>query len=120
MGVVAEVAKDVTNLCRAGKLDQVTERYYSPDIVSIEAHGDQREVRGLDAIRKKGEWWDENFEVNGIDVVGPYLNGDEFSVTFKFDTTNKKNGEQMMLEEIAVYTVAGDKIVKERFFDKAS
>jgi len=26
----------------------------------------------------------------------------------------------MMMEEIALYTVQGDKIVKERFFDKAS
>jgi hypothetical protein len=117
---VADVAKDMTNLCRQGKLDEAAAKYYSQDIVSIEAHGENRQVQGMDAIRKKSEWWDENFEVNGIDVVGPFINGNDFSVNFKFETINKKNGERMMMEEIAVYTVRDDKIVEERFFDKAS
>src|SRR3569833_1363937 len=115
---VADVAKEMTCLCREGKLDEAAAKFYSPDIVSIEAHGEFRKVQGMDAIKQKSDWWNDNFEVKGVDVVGPYINGDQFSVTYKFDATNKKSGENMKLEEIALNTVKGDKIVEECFFDK--
>jgi ketosteroid isomerase-like protein len=55
--------------------------------------------------------------VDGHDVDGPYLNGDQFAVKYRFDTTNKKTRERTSMNEIAVYTVKEGKIVQERFFD---
>lgn len=110
-----EIAQGLVDLCKEGKFDEAGERYYSSDIVSLEPHGDPAEVRGIDAVKAKSEWWSENFEVNNADVVGPFINGDQFAVMFNLDTTNKKSGEHAKLEEVAIYTVRDGKIVHERF-----
>jgi hypothetical protein len=66
---------------------------YSPDIVSVEAFappGQSREAKGLAAVKAKGESRNADHEVHSVKV-----------------------------EEIAVYKVADDKIVREEFFYKA-
>ena len=67
-------------------------------------------------IREKNIWWSENQEVHSALIEGPFVNGDRFSVKFKYDVTNKKNGKRMNMAEIGMYTVRNDKIVKEEFF----
>jgi len=42
--------------------------------------------------------------------------GEKFAVVFDFDVTPKETGKREALREIAVYTVAGEKIVREEFF----
>jgi hypothetical protein len=54
-------------------------------------------------------------EVHSATVEGPFVNGDEFAVVFKLDSTMKKSGERSEMQEVAVYTVKDDKIVHERF-----
>src|ERR1700737_1814446 len=111
----ADVAKGLVDLCKSGDFAGPVERYYSNDIVSVEPHGENPEVSGIEAVRAKGEWWAQNFEVHEVEVEGPFVNGDYFAVRFKLDATNKGTGERSIMDEIALYTVKNDKIVHERF-----
>ena len=66
-------------------------------------------------MRGKGEWWANNHEVHGVEIEGPYLQGDQFAVRFKMDVT-PKGAERMTLDEIGLYTIRAGKIAEERFF----
>jgi ketosteroid isomerase-like protein len=115
------VARELVELCKAGRNMDAISKLYSPDIVSIEPldfEGMPATMTGIDAIRKKNEWWFENYETNSHQVDGPFVNGDQFAVKYLFDTTNKKTGERFQMTEIAVYTVKEGKIVQERFFNQ--
>jgi ketosteroid isomerase-like protein len=115
------VARELVQFCKAGKNLDAIGKLYAPDIISIEPHdfeGMSAKMTGIDAIRKKNEWWFENFETNSHEVDGPFVNGDQFAVKYLFDTTNKKTGERSQMTEIAVYTVKDGKIVQERFFNQ--
>ena len=114
------VARELVEFCKAGQNMDAISKLYSPDVVSIEPNdfeGMPAKMTGIDAIRKKNEWWYANFEVHGGEVEGPYVNGDQFAVKYAFDTTNKKTGERSQMTEIALYTVKDGKIVQDRFFN---
>jgi len=114
-----EVADSLVKLCSAGKFQEAVEALYSPDIVSMEAGappGGSREAKGIEAVRAKGEWWVANHEVHSSHVGGPLVAGSHFAVNFKLDVTFKPQDKRFTLEEVAVYKVAGGKIVYEEFF----
>ena len=116
MPTIAEIATDLVALCREGKFSESGEKYWADNVVSLEAApGDMARVEGIAGVRGKGEWWEANHEVHGVTVEGPYVNGEQFAVRFKMDVT-PKGGTRLMLDEVGVYTVAGGKIVEERFF----
>lgn len=117
---VTDVAQGLVALCREGKFEEATSRYYADDIVSIEPFGDDPVAKGIAAVKAKGDWWVANHEVHGLEVGGPYINGDQFAVRFTIDVTPKATGKRGVFDEIAVYTVKGDKIVHEVFFYGAS
>lgn len=114
------MADTLVEACRTqGEADLLTNHYH-PDAVSVEAadfSGMGRETQGLDGIRGKHAWWEENFEFHGGEVGGPFLHGDDkFAVTFTMDATHKASGERTAMTEVAIYTVADGKIVREEFF----
>jgi len=114
-----ETGKRLVELCKQDKHLEAIDTLYSPEIISLEPRATTNtdiETRGLDAIRKKNVWWMQTQHVNSSSVEGPYVNGDRFSVNFKYDITNKKNGKRMDLSEVGLYTVQNNKIVKEEFF----
>ena len=108
--------------CREGKERENLPKLYAQDAVSVEAYegggGLGREVQGLDAIGKKHDWWDQNFEEIESDVTGPMLHGeDRFGVVFHLKTRHKESGEVQEMREIGLYEVGADgKIVREEFF----
>ena len=110
------IAQDLVKLCKAGKFGEAGEKYWDDNIISIEAMGDNAEVRGKGAVRGKGQTWEKEHTVHSALVEGPYINGNQFSVRFKMDLTEKKNGQRMTMDEVGLYTVRKDKIVEERFF----
>ena len=113
------VARELVDFCKAGRNLDAISKLYSPDIVSIEPmdfDGMPAKMTGIDAIRKKNEWWYGNFDVHNSEVDGPYVNGDQFAVKYRFDTTNKKTGQRRQDAEIAVYTAKDGMVVQERFF----
>ena len=114
---VKDIADDITAMLRAGQADEAGEKYWAADVVSIEAMpGDMAEVRGVEGVRAKGEWWTSAHEVHAMEVEGPYLNGDQFAVRMKMDLTVKESGERITMDEIGLYTIRDGKIAEERFF----
>jgi len=111
-----EIAHDLVAMCKKGKFAECGEKYWADDVVSVEAMGDNAESRGKPAARAKGEWWAGAHETHGVTVEGPYLNGDEFTVRFVMDITNRESGQRMTMDEIALYRVKDGKIAEERFF----
>jgi hypothetical protein len=123
MSTVKEVAEGLADLCRQARFHEALNRYYSPDIVSVEsaelgAFG--KEQRGIDAIRAKTVWWEDNNEVNGVRVTGPFLGDanapDQFALHFVFEITRKPSGQRVTFPEIGLYTVKDGKVVREEFF----
>src|SRR5437588_5920926 len=113
-----EIANKVVELCKQGKFEEAY-GLYSPDIVSIEAGappGQSRESKGLDAVKKKGEWWMENHTVHSSKVEGPLVAGPYFTVKYDMDITFKPQNRRFRMEEVGVYKVADGKIVHEEFF----
>ena len=114
-----EIAEALVAACRSQGEAALLESHYAADIVSVEPvdMGQGRETHGLDGVKGKHAWWDENFEVHGGDVQGPFLHGeDRFAVIFEIDATQKATGERTQMKEVALYTVAEGKIVREEFF----
>jgi hypothetical protein len=93
-------------------------QFYDDAIVSIEGgEGDMpQKMEGIDAIRGKHDWWYDNNEVHNTQAIGPYIGhrADQFVVRYMMDMT-PTGGDRMMMEEVAVYTVGGDKIVQEEY-----
>ncbi len=115
----AEIAKGLVELCRERKFLDAVEKYYSDAIVSVESAsgpGMPAEMKGIEAIQGKNQWWMENHQVHSETVNGPFLGEKQFAVEFKFDVTHKPSGKRRQMEEMALYTVEAGKIVREHFF----
>jgi ketosteroid isomerase-like protein len=111
-----EIADDLAAMCRRGEFRESGEKYWADEVLSVEPFGDMAEVRGIDGARGKGDWWEANHEVHDIKVDGPWVNGDHFTVRYAMDVTSKADGRRTQMDEIALYTLKGGKIVEERFF----
>ena len=115
-----EIGKQLVELCNAGKDDEVVDRYYDAKIVSIEGQGSDEmpaRMEGIEAIRGKHAWWYDNHEIHSTRAAGPFSGhrDDQFAVLLEMDITNKPSGQRMQMSEVALYTVAGGKIVQEEF-----
>ncbi|MEO1329903.1 MAG: nuclear transport factor 2 family protein [Pseudomonadota bacterium] len=107
--------------CRAGTEKAGLDALYAPEAVSIEAEvmpgASGRETAGVEAIKGKHDWWDASTETHESKVEGPFLHGDDrFALIFEADVTMKDSGQRMRLREVAIYTVAAGKIVREEFY----
>jgi hypothetical protein len=116
------VGKKLVDLCRQGKIKEAVDTLYSDKIVSIEAtSGPDMPARmeGIEAIRGKSTWWEENHEVHKAEAEGPFPHGDRFIVRFKYDVTAKAGpmaGKRFTLDEAGLYTVKDGKVTHEEFF----
>jgi ketosteroid isomerase-like protein len=115
----AAVAHELVDLCREGRNLEAIDRLYAADIISTESSGSEQmpaEIRGIDAVRGKNQWWFENFETHSGETNGPYVGEGEFAVHYIWDATEKASGKRSRMEEMALYTVKDGKIVAEHFF----
>lgn len=112
-----EIARDFVAMLKEGRHEEAASRYNAEDIVSYEnMPGPMAVCRGKEAVKQKGDWWVANHEVHAFTAEGPYLNGEQFAVTFHVDVTVKDSGERRAMDEVGLYTVDNGKIVEERFF----
>jgi hypothetical protein len=112
---IQTLASQFVEMCNQGKNFDVMRAMYAPDIVSVEADG--QETAGKAPVIHKSELWGANNTVTGEKVRGPFFNGpDQFAVHFTFDVTPKATGKPVTIEEVGVYTVRGDQITREEFF----
>ena len=115
-----EIANTLVEMCRQGKNHDAIRELYAEDVVSVEAGVPSPEMSpvatGRDAVLAKGEWWMNNHEIHDAQVTGPWPNGDQFIVTYKYDVTFKPAARRFVMEEAALYTVKDGKISHEAFF----
>lgn len=117
-----EIANELVAGCKEGREVENLHKLYATNAVSVEAAdmGGGRETAGIEAILGKHAWWDANAEMHGGSVDGPFPHGDDrFAVIFEMDVTMKDSGQRSQMREVAVYHVAGGKIVREEFFYSA-
>ena len=109
------VAHEFVDLCNQGKNFDVMRAMYAPDIVSIEATGEQ--TAGKTPVIQKSERWQAENTISSEKLRGPFFNGpDQFAVYFTFEVTPKATGRPVTLEEVGVYTVKDDQITREQFY----
>lgn len=112
-----EIAEKLVSWCKKGDYDSCYQNLYSPEILSLEPEwAEHHRAQGMEAVGKKGEWWETNFEVHNMSVSEPVVADDWFSVSFEMDSTHKASGMRTKSSEIAVYQVKDGKIVQEQFF----
>jgi ketosteroid isomerase-like protein len=122
MSSTLEIGKKLVELCRAGKEMEAINSLYAPNIVSIEAMQmgpTPARMEGIAAIREKTEKFMKDHEMHKREIDGPWPHGERFIVHFKYDVTGKSGpmaGKRMTLDEAALYTIKGGKIVQEEFF----
>ncbi len=115
-----EVANRFYQLTRENKWMDIQEELYGQNAESIEpAHAASfglKNAKGLDAIRQKGEAFNNMVEeMHGGYCSEPVVGGTYFSVAMGMDVTMKGAG-RVKMDEIAVYEVKDGKIIKEQFF----
>ena len=115
------VGNRLVKYCKENNTAACLNELYSPGAVSVEAAAmpdtGSAESVGVEAIRQKHDWWYDTMDVHSGTVDGPYFHGDNrFSVIFEIDATNRETGERNQMKEVAIYTVAGGKIVREEFY----
>src|SRR4029453_1938121 len=101
-----EIANKLVDLCRKGEWMKALDELYAKDIVSVEANemGDRpAEMRGIDLVRGKTNWWEHNMEVHNAKVSGPFVARDTFVVQFDVDVTEKASGKRMQMHGEAIY-----------------
>jgi hypothetical protein len=113
----AQVASKLVSLCKDYKNLEAMEELYADDIVSVEATpmNGVAEIKGKAAVIKKSFDWGEAHQINLAITEGPFVGLDKFAVIFDYDISRKATGERFQMREIAVYTVANGKIVREEF-----
>jgi SnoaL-like domain len=117
-----EIGRKLVSLCQEGRNLEAIDTLYSKDAESIEAMSMPdvpAQMKGVEAIKGKNEWWFANNEVHSGSAKGPFPNGDRFAVIFDFDVTPKSGpmkGKRMKMEEVGLFTVEGGKIVREEFY----
>lgn len=112
-----EVAEAFTALLKEDRLDEVMARFWADDIVSREAmEGPMAVLQGREAVKGKSDWWMSAHEIHAFGTEGPFVHGDQFSLIFDVDVTEKATGKRVKMREIGLYTVKGGKVAEERFF----
>ena len=112
-----EIAERLVALCRQGNWEQAQQELYHQDAASIEPEGTPwGNVTGMEAIKAKGEQWQQSVEeFHGNEVSDPLVAGNFISVKMSSDITMKGMG-RMKFDELCLYEVKDGKIIKEQFF----
>jgi len=113
-----EIAQQLVNMCRNGKVEEAKEQLFAEDIISIEPYEGMlpKEVNGMDAIRKKAELFIsmvENFY--GDTISDPLVAGNYFSIAWESDLQMKGEARKTN-SELCVYKTKDGKIISEQFF----
>ncbi|HEX4476105.1 MAG TPA: nuclear transport factor 2 family protein [Polyangiaceae bacterium] len=114
-----EVAKKYVSLVKEGRNAECLDTLFNKDAVSVEPGappGMDRTAKGLEAIRGKSKWWNDNHTVHKAEVTGPYPHDDRFAVRFTYDITHKPTNKRMTMDEVGLFTVQDGKITREEFF----
>ena len=113
-----EIALQLVEMCRDGKVEEAKEELFAEDIISIEpAEGLlAKETRGMDAVRKKAELFASHVEnFYGVVISEPVVADNYFSISWDTDIQMKGQGRKTD-SELCLYKVKDGKIISEEFF----
>jgi hypothetical protein len=114
-----EIAERLVELCRTGDFYTVQNELFAADAVSIEQFATpafEKETKGMDAIKEKGDKWSSMVEeIKGITVSEPIIAPNSFACTLQINVVMKERGP-MDISELCVYEVKDGKIISEAFF----
>lgn len=110
-----QVGKTLVAMFNQGKLKEIEDFYWTPDIVSVEGFGVNAEWRGRAAVNEKNSDWMKDHKLHGATAEGPFVGSTGFAVKFKMDVETVSTGKREMMEEIGVYTIRDGKICREEF-----
>ncbi|MBI1190653.1 MAG: hypothetical protein GC200_08260 [Tepidisphaera sp.] len=110
-----QVGKTLVAMFNQGKLKEIEDFYWTPDIVSCEGFGVNAEWRGRAAVHEKNSDWMKDHKLHGATAEGPFVGSTGFAVKFKMDVETVSTGKREMMEEIGVYTIRDGKICREEF-----
>lgn len=114
-----EIANRLVELCRKGEFESAIDELFAKDAVSIEPNATpdfQKETKGLNAIKEKGEKWSNMVEkMHRVDISNPVVAPSSFACTMHMHVTMKDH-KDMDMTELCVYNVKDGKIVSEEFF----
>lgn len=112
-----KVANRLVELCRAGQNMQAVDELYDESIVSIERDNasNPRVVGKQNVIKKSEQWYAMVDEFHSGVISDPLIAGNHFTVTMNMEVSFKEQG-RMQIQEVCVYEVANNKIVREDFF----
>lgn len=113
------VAKEYVSLCRQGRFDEAIERFFSPDHVRVESLdmvAPPKEICGIDAVKENMQGSDDDSEIHGFEVDGPYVKENRFAVRFVIDMTFKAMGIRTTVAKMDLYTVEGGTIVRDEVY----
>lgn len=112
-----EVGGALVAMFNAGKLAEIENNFWSPEIISCEGSA-KLEWRGRPAVEAKNNWWLSENEILGATAEGPFVGATSFAVRFKMQVRAKASGTVSNFEEVGVYTVHNGKIVREEFMGR--
>ena len=120
MTSIEHIARDFTALLRAGEFETAGDRYWSPDVSSIEPAplpgGLAAAATGIDATRIKSRTRFGGARIDEIGIDGPFITGDQFALFIDMVLVDPASGARRPFTEIALYTVRGGRIAEERYF----
>lgn len=112
--MIAQAVVDHLN-SGAGDDAPLWDKFWSSDFVSIEGIGTAMAWNGRAAVHEKCQGWMDQNEVLGCRATGPFLGATGFAVLIDMDVREKASGKRFRMSEVGVYTVRGDRIVREEF-----
>lgn len=120
MASIEEVARDFTAMLRAGQFEAAGDRYWAPDVTSIEPvtlpGGICATASGIDAARIKCHARFDSSQIDEIGIDGPFVTGNQFALFLDMVIVDRASGARHPFTEIALYTVRGGQIAEERHF----
>lgn len=118
MNTTQEIANRLVELCRVGDYNTAYDELFHPEVKATEpdhAPG-PKETIGIEALKKKGEFFNEMIEeMHSGFVSDPLVADNHFTVTMGYEATMKGRG-RVTESEVVVYKVENGKIVSEQYF----
>lgn len=116
---LSDIAHGLVTMCREGNFLGAVDRYYAPDVHSVEPSSSPHvpaDLEGIGLVKAKNHWWIQSHEVHHYCVTGPFISDGQFAVHFSYDVTSRATGRRSKMVEMALYTVQGDRITREEFY----
>ena len=112
-----QIADRLVSLCREGQNALAQVELYDDDIESIEAQNTKfKRTKGIKKVqRKTAMFYEMAQEIHKYELSDPLVVNDHFCFKLSIDVTLRGLG-RVELDELCIYHVANEKIIKEEFY----